>query len=166
MWKLILKVGLFTIIFLLGVFVSVVAMRCDRGHILLVNALEITQPGLRLFGDRYKQTLLWSGSIPSGGVEELFLQERHGSYLLLEGPNAATGQRFSELSYYVSSLAPYGTYMYLIEPYGVRTIVYGHQEPPGYESTPLFFLFLRVMFREAFYATRCIDADLWRWWKR
>ena len=165
MWKLILKVGLFTIIFLLGVFVSVVAMRCDRGRILLVNALEITQPSLRLFGDRYKETLLWSGSIPSGGVEELFLQERHGSYFLLEGPNAATGQRFSELSYYVSSLAPYGTYMYLIEPYGVRTILYPDDRLPGSESTPLFF-FLREMLRLVFHETRCVDADLWRWWTR
>lgn len=165
MWKLILKVGLFSIIFTLGVFVAVVAMRCDRGHILLVNALEIDQPGLRLYGSSGKQSLLWAGSLPAGEVEELFLQEPLGSNMVLEGTNAATGQRFSEQSYYVVSLPPYGTYMYLIEPYGVRTIIYRDDKLPGNESTPLFF-FLREMLRLVFHETRCVDADIWRWWNR
>ena len=162
MRKLILNVVLFAITFSLGVFTSVMAMRCDRGTVLLVNTLDVAQPDLRLFGSHNKQTLLWAGSIPPGGVEELILRETLGSNLVLEGTNAATGQRFSKVSYYVKSLKPYGTYMYLIEPYGVRSIVYGDQEPTGKNFEPRIYSFLRLIFLEVFYETRCIDENLRR----
>lgn len=137
-------------------------MRCDRGRVILVNALNIDQSGLRLFGSSSKQTLLWTGSIASGGVEEIFLHEPLGSNMLLEGTNAVTAEKFSEQSDYVSSVVPYGTYIYLVLPDGIRTTSYGHPEPPGDASTPLMYEFLRVGFQEIFYATRCVDEDFMR----
>jgi hypothetical protein len=166
MWKLFLKVGLFTLIISMGAVVAVVAMRCDRGQILLVNALKVDQPGLSLFASSRKQSLLWKGSIQSGGVEVLFLQNFLGSNMLLEGTNAASGQKFSQSSYYVSSIVPYGTHMYLIEPYGIRSIFYREFTPPRAGSEPLRSEMLRVGFWEIISATRCVDADLWRWWTR
>ena len=164
MRKLILNVSILMIIFLLGASVSVTAMRCDRGRVLLINALEIVQPDLSLFSDSSKQSLLWSGSIPSGGVEEFFLQERRGENLILEGTNAATGQRFSQPSDYVVSVFPYGTYIYLIEPDGVRNFWHRKHERRVDRSTPLFFEIIRVGLQVVFYATRCADEDFWRWW--
>jgi hypothetical protein len=83
--------------------------------------------------------------------------------MVLEGTNAATGQRFSKNSYYVKSFRPYGNYVYLIEPYGVRSIVYGEQEPTGKNLEPRIYSFLRSIFSEVIYEVRCIDEDLWRW---
>jgi hypothetical protein len=163
MRKLILFLGLLAIIFSLGGFVSVVATRCDLGRVLLVNTLKIDQEGLRLFGDSSKPISLWDGSIPPGGVEEIILVKRLGSNLILEGTNAASGRPFSELSYYVSSMTSYGTYIFLIEPDGVRPFVHESDNPRHDGSTTLQYETLRVLFRELLNDIRCANDDLWRW---
>ena len=150
MRKLILFLGLLAIIFSLGGFVSVVATRCDLGRVLLVNTLKIDQEGLRLFGDSSKLISLWDGSIPPGGV-------------VLEATNAASGRPFSELSYYVSSMTSYGTYIFLIEPDGVRPFVHESDNPRHDGSTTLQYETLRVLFRELLNDIRCANDDLWRW---
>lgn len=158
-----LGISLFlSVVFLSGVLVCLAAAECDRGRIMVINALDVEQPALRLYGKYYEEITLWSGTLEAGGVKEFFLNARYGDYLSLEGTNAATGEKFLESSGYITSVAPYGTYLFLIGPNGVRAITAYNPSPK--EGRSVYVNILRLALQYIFYQTRCLDEDLAHRW--
>ncbi|MBT5049771.1 MAG: hypothetical protein HOM58_14820 [Rhodospirillaceae bacterium] len=151
-----------TMVFLSGILMCIAAAECGRGRVMLVNALDVDQPALRLFGKYYQEATLWSGPLERGGVKEIFLQARYGDYLQLEGTNAATGEKFLESSGYITSVAPYGTYLFVIGPNGVRTITAYNPSPK--EGRSVYVNILRLALQHIYYQARCVDEDLANWW--